>query len=196
MKKTQAVKFWKAVNESTSIAHVISEFEFKEGYGGRHTLVRYKYAQDGFRKGQSTEPISIKTGLSRKYIDKLREWWEEEFRRPQESHNSGASSLQSDDTKQTEDIVTIISKLKILDISGTQVDAIKILYRLRENLAIGLPEYDVPVSSRPILVQLCILQIVEVKQRRRSSGPHPYDESNWVITGLGKRIIQYLEREK
>ena len=196
MKKTQAVKFWKAVNDSTNVERAISDFEYKNGYGGRRTLVRYVQAQNGFRQRLSTKIISKKTGWGGKYVDKLREWWEEKYPSPRKQSYSSVSSTKPNDKENVKDMAAIIDELKALNVADTQIDATIILYELREKLATGLSEYDVPVDDRPILAQLCILEIVEMEQRRRSSGPHTYDESLWILTNLGKRIIQYLDREK
>ena len=196
MKKTQAVKFWKALNDSTNVARAISDFEYKRGYGGRRTLGRYVQAQDGFRQGLHSQDISRKTGWSVKYVDKLQEWWEEIFLDPRRQSSPKVSPTKPNDKNNIKDIAAIINELKVLNVAGTQIDAALILYELRGKLATGLSEYAVPVNDRPILAQLCILQIVEMEQRRRSSGPHSYDESLWILTALGKQIIQYLDREK
>jgi len=79
MKKGQAVKFWKELSNSTSAKEVVSAFANKRGYGGKRTLERYVQADYGFKQRISSEEIARKTGWSVKYINKIREWWEEEF---------------------------------------------------------------------------------------------------------------------
>ena len=51
----------------------------KHGYDGKRTLERYVQAHKGFKKDLSLEDISSKTGWSKPFVDKLKEWWESEF---------------------------------------------------------------------------------------------------------------------
>jgi hypothetical protein len=79
MKKPQAIKFWKSLADSTSVNDVISSFEFKKGYGGRRTLVRYSQAADGFKIDLSLEEVAKKTGWSIAYVEQIHIWWQEDF---------------------------------------------------------------------------------------------------------------------
>lgn len=78
MKKAQAVKFWKAVQESTEVQEVISAFANKKGYGGARTLERYVQAAAGFRDGASDETVAARTGWSPRYVCRIRDWWDDE----------------------------------------------------------------------------------------------------------------------
>lgn len=77
MKKQQVLKFWKAIDNSTGYKEVISDYNYKKGYGGKRTLKRYIQAMEGFKEGLSFEIICQKTGWSMKYITKIHIWWVE-----------------------------------------------------------------------------------------------------------------------
>ena len=79
MKKAQAVKFWTALHENTSVKETISAFTNKKGYDGKATLRRYAEADAGFRGGQSSQAVAGKGGWSPEYVNKIRGWWEGEF---------------------------------------------------------------------------------------------------------------------
>jgi hypothetical protein len=38
MEKPQAIKFWKALNDSDNVGDIVSKFENKKGYAGKRTL--------------------------------------------------------------------------------------------------------------------------------------------------------------
>jgi hypothetical protein len=75
MKKAQALKFWKSVEESTETRKVISSYENKKGYAGKRTLQRFIQAHNGFRRALSAREISGKTGWSILYVEKIYSWW-------------------------------------------------------------------------------------------------------------------------
>ena len=77
MNKSQVLKFWKAIDDSTSMKETISFFKNKKGYGGQRTLERYSQAASGFKEWLPSEEISKKTGWSAHYVDKIRNWWED-----------------------------------------------------------------------------------------------------------------------
>ncbi len=79
MKKAQAVKFWTALHENTSVKETISAFANKKGYDSKATLRRYTEADAGFRGGQSSQAVAGKGGWSPEYVNKIRGWWEGEF---------------------------------------------------------------------------------------------------------------------
>ena len=79
MKKAQAVKFWTALHENTSVKETISAFTNKKGYDGKATLRRYAEADAGFRGGQSSQAVAGKGGWSPEYVNKIRGWWEGAF---------------------------------------------------------------------------------------------------------------------
>ena len=76
MKRGQAVKFWKALEDSTEVESVISAFENKKGYGGPRTLERYVQAYKGFKQQLPSEEVAQKTGWRSPYVDKIRTWFE------------------------------------------------------------------------------------------------------------------------
>ena len=76
MKKAQAVKLWKDLNESTEMEDVLRKYE-RRGYGGRRTLQRYAQADRGFRQGARVEDLSKQTGWSVNYLKKIQPWWED-----------------------------------------------------------------------------------------------------------------------
>ncbi|MFC2067997.1 recombinase family protein [Chloroflexota bacterium] len=73
------------------------------------------------------------------------------------------------------------------------------IHVLREytlELTTGVSEYDVPLPTRTVFQKFCLKGIVQVEQRRRSTGPRQYDQSYWILTDFGKKVMQYLERIK
>ena len=79
MKKEQAIKLWRKLEDNTNVKEVINSFENKIGYGGKRTLVRYSQVAIGFKKGLSFNDIAKKTGWGTDYIEKIYTWWEEAF---------------------------------------------------------------------------------------------------------------------
>lgn len=79
MKKEQAIKLWKNLDNSTNVKEVIISFENKKGYGGSRTLIRYSQAAAGFKEGLSLKDIAGKTGWGIDYIEKIHIWWKEAF---------------------------------------------------------------------------------------------------------------------
>ncbi len=79
MKKDQAVKFWRSLDNSTSLGDVVSDFNNKKGYTAKRTLQRYVQAAECFRQGLSLEDVASRTGWRPKMVNKIRTWWEEEF---------------------------------------------------------------------------------------------------------------------
>jgi len=77
MKKHQILKFWKALDDSTSIKKTVSSFKGKKGYGKERTLVRLAQAAKCFREDLESKDIAGKTGWSLVYVDKLRSYWEQ-----------------------------------------------------------------------------------------------------------------------
>lgn len=101
---------------------------------------------------------------------------------------------QKPNQSKADDIATIVEELRSLSIfDGIPIDATTVLYQLREQLAVGISEYQVQVIERPILAQLALRKIVQLEQRRKASGPRQYDEGYWILTEFGKEVIRYLE---
>ncbi len=72
-------------------------------------------------------------------------------------------------------------------------DETKHLMEFKGRLATGIAWYG---ASEPLMEQLCIKEIVQLTQRRQVSGPRSYDQSYWILTDLGKRVIVYLEKRQ
>jgi len=79
MKKAQAIKFWKRLDESTSEKVVISAFAHDTGYPSGHTLRRYVQVHTSFKQGQASAEIAKKTGWSIDFVEKIKKWWESVF---------------------------------------------------------------------------------------------------------------------
>ena len=78
MNKTQAVRFWKELRNSTEVGEVISRFKNQRGYASERTLGRYVSADKGFREGIPIEEPGV-TGWKKEFLGKLETWWKEEF---------------------------------------------------------------------------------------------------------------------
>ena len=81
IKRDQAFKFWDALDNNTSLKVVLSAFENKTGYGGRRTLQRYAQAHEGFKEDLTSDVVAKKTGWHLKYVEKLRSWWKQKYRK-------------------------------------------------------------------------------------------------------------------
>ena len=77
MKKAQAIRFWKELQESTDVEGVIRSFHNKTGYGSQRTLERYVQAGIGFSEGVESEELTKRTGWSPRYLGEIHPWWAE-----------------------------------------------------------------------------------------------------------------------
>jgi len=50
-------------------------------------------------------------------------------------------------------------------------------------------------AADSILDELALLQIIRSEQRRVADARTSWDETYWVLTGLGKRVVKYLTSE-
>ena len=90
-------------------------------------------------------------------------------------------------------VAKTIQELRTFNAIGNkELDVATILYEMREKLAVGLYEFDVPIELRPVFAELRIRGILDLVKRRASSGPHPYDAMYWELDNLGKEVIQSL----
>ncbi len=131
MKKAQAVKFWKALDESSQGEGVIKQLANKTGYGSKRTLGRLAGAARAFREGRSIEEIRI-SGWGQQLILKIRTWWLEEFPlhgNDTESHRpappSGEGGNQSGTPEPNNNVLperTQDSSSAALDLSGLELD--------------------------------------------------------------------------
>ena len=99
--------------------------------------------------------------------------------------------------KVNQDIKRVVEELLSIGIyTDRPVNITRILYYLRDKLAVGWFDYEVSAQDKLVLSQLSLHKIVHLEQRRRSSGAHEYDEGYWTLTKLGKSVISYLQANK
>jgi hypothetical protein len=79
MKEVQVVKFWEALDASTSEKEVISSFENKPGYDGKRNLMRYAQVHRGFKQKVSSVELAKITGWKEDTIKKFKSWWDKKF---------------------------------------------------------------------------------------------------------------------
>jgi hypothetical protein len=93
------------------------------------------------------------------------------------------------------DVKPVVEELKCLKIYDNSCpgDLLNVFDHLREKLAIGISEYEASAQDKLVLAQLSLRKIVQLEQRRKSSGPHTYDEGYWILTELGKGVSLYLQ---
>ncbi|MBI2858116.1 MAG: hypothetical protein HYX90_03460 [Chloroflexi bacterium] len=185
MKKAQVIKLWRALRDSTNSKETVSQLANKSGYGGKRTLERYAQANLGFSKASSSGVVANKAGWKLPYVNKIREWWEGEFKTTAATHANAAGSDQME---------TLTKELRILRVDGVQTDAAAVLNQFAAKLAVGVSEYDIPMEFREVMTQLSHLQLVEIQQRRVASGPRSWDQGYWILTDLGKKVVWHLHR--
>jgi len=79
VEKPQAIKFWKALNDSDNVGDIISKFENKKGYAGKRTLWRWAQLNDGLWQGLSLSEIAKNTGWTQEDVEQKLVWWQSEF---------------------------------------------------------------------------------------------------------------------
>jgi len=95
MKKPQALKFWKALHESTNSTPIVEQFKNKKGYDSRRTLKRWAQADSLFQCGASSEDVAAKTEWSIISVLKIRAWWESAYKCPSSVEDSTTRSAES-----------------------------------------------------------------------------------------------------
>ena len=105
--------------------------------------------------------------------------------------------------KRRANIKKLVEELQSLTIfddiqGGIQINATKVLYQLRDMLAIGISVYEVQADTvvEAVVKQLNLRKIVQLEQRRKQDGTRQYDEGYWVRTERGKEVISYLQVNK
>ena len=103
-----------------------------------------------------------------------------------------------DELSRHSDVETVIGELKSLVVSddSDKGDVIEVLYSLKNRLVSGVIENETSVQERTALTQLGLYRIVQLEQRRKSSGPRMFDIGYWILTNLGRRVILYLDANK
>ena len=94
--------------------------------------------------------------------------------------------------------ITVEKLLKVGIFVGHPVNITRILYALREKLAIGLSDEVASEQDKLVLSQLNLRNIVQLKQRKVKvyGSDNVRDEGYWVLTELGKEVIKYLQANK
>ena len=110
------------------------------------------------------------------------------------------------------DIDVIMKKLRdfTVTINDKRINSATILRKLQPELLRGIAEYETGraitgifggnITSEQLIAtcnevfdKLSLWGVVQLEQRRRSTGPRTSDMGYWVLTELGKDIILYLE---
>ena len=102
MKRDQAFNFWDALDNNTSLKVVLSAFENKTGYGGKRTLQRYAQAHEGFKEGLTSDVVARKTGWRLKYVEKIRSWWKQKYRKKTQDEQKPDEKISSKEMKEAQ----------------------------------------------------------------------------------------------
>jgi hypothetical protein len=187
MNKEQVIKFWEALEESTSQKEVISSFKNKTGSDSEATLKRYAQIYDGFKSGLTAEEVKTKNGYGKKNIDKFHDWWASKF-----SAQTSSDTQDIVNEGQNNNVAPIINGLKEIVINGQKVDGSNALLMLRGKLVVGMKEREASATNKQLFEELTIRGLIQTEQRR--TGLRDSDLTYWVLTDLGKKVIQSLEK--
>ena len=109
--KKQAIKFWRALDDSTEAKAVIDRYKNKTGWPSAATLERCATAHKLFKEGAGVEEVVQKARWSLRIVTRIYAWWMDQFGAVSAESNESEAETSERELRQGEEYKTTLRRL-------------------------------------------------------------------------------------